>query len=477
MVSTIEKKLQNLLENECRLTLLKIEPLPAHGSDRTYYRLFTPQQTLIGAHNRDRAENTAFISFSRHFLKHNLPVPQIHAEDPAHDIYIMQDLGDITLFEYLEDLRRGEKDFPQKIISLYETVVGILPQFQITAARDFNYTLCYPRHSFDKQSMMWDLNYFKYYFLKLAHIPFDEQKLEDDFQTFADFLLSTRCDYFLYRDFQSRNIMLVDNQPFFIDYQGGRRGALHYDIASLLYDAKADIPREVRDHLLQKYMAAVAKHTPIEMESFITYYHGYVLIRIMQALGAYGFRGFYERKEHFLKSVPYAIQNLEYILQSVRLPLAIPVLTDAWQRLIQSAFLRQLGEVSKRLKIRIQSFSYKRGIPLDEKGHGGGFVLDCRALPNPGRYPEYSAVNGNDAAVIEYLQSKPEVSQFLNHTFDLLDPVILHYQQRSFTDLLVAFGCTGGQHRSVYCANRLAEHLKTKYDIDIDIRHLELEAK
>jgi len=476
MNSDIEEKLKLLLEKQCGQKLLRLEPLPAHGSERKYFRLYTSGQTYIGAHNRDKAENAAFLSFSRHFHKYNLPVPDIYAEDLRQDIYLQQDLGDLTLFEYLSSVR-SEEGFSNRIISIYEKVLEILPEFQITAARDLDYTFCYPRQSFDKQSMMWDLNYFKYYFLKLAQIPFNEQMLEDDFQQFSDFLLSAERDYFLYRDFQSRNIMLLQEKPYFIDYQGGRRGALQYDIASLLYDAKADIPVQIRGHLLERYIEILSRYMRIDRKTFSSYYYGYVFIRIMQALGAYGFRGFYERKTQFLQSVPYAIANLEYLLQNVKLPLSLPALSDAWNKLVQSAQLRQLSDVQAHLKVRIQSFSYKRGIPWDEKGHGGGFVMDCRALPNPGKYAEYSDLTGNDEKVIEYLKNKNEVRVFFDNTCKLIDQTVINYQQRNFTDLLVAFGCTGGQHRSVYCANQLAQYLKTKYGIEVEVRHLELESK
>jgi aminoglycoside/choline kinase family phosphotransferase len=473
---TVTDQLKLLLEEHCRQKLLRIEPLPAHGSARKYFRLYSDRQTYIGTHNSDKAENSAFLSFSKHFYKLDLPVPKIYAEDMRRDIYLQQDLGDLTLFEYMDSVRRAE-GFSSKIIAVYEKVIQILPRFQITAARDFDFNICYPRQSFDKQSMMWDLNYFKYYFLKLAKIPFNEQKLEDDFQHFTDFLLSAERDYFLYRDFQSRNIMLLQENPYFIDYQGGRRGALQYDIASLLYDAKADIPPEIRNYLLDKYLEALNEHLPVNRENFINYYYGFVFIRIMQALGAYGFRGFYERKEQFLKSVPYAIANLEYLLHSVTLPLPLPALTDAWTKLVRSDFLRQPANIRSNLKVRIQSFSYKRGIPWDEKGHGGGFVLDCRALPNPGKFAEYSTVTGNDEKVIAYLKEMEEVQLFLEHSYRLIDQTVINYQQRDFTDLLVAFGCTGGQHRSVFCANQLAQHLKYKFDIEVDVRHLELESK
>ena len=252
---------------------------------------------------------------------------------------------------------------------------------------------------------------------------------------------------------------------------------MQYDVASLLLAAKADIPQEVRDALLERYIEAVSKLLPIDHDSFLQYYYGYVFIRIMQALGAYGFRGFYERKTHFLRSVPYAIRNLEWLLRTADLPVELPALTDAWERLVRSSYLRQISDANLRLRVRIQSFSYRRGIPVDEKGHGGGFVFDCRALPNPGRFPEYAEVTGNDPEVIFFLEKEEEVDRFLAYTTSILDQVVANYQKRNFTDLMVAFGCTGGQHRSVYCANRVADYVRRKYDIDIEVRHRELEMK
>jgi aminoglycoside/choline kinase family phosphotransferase len=470
----LEKDLNEIYVSWSGITPQSIEPLPAHGSAREYYRILDGSRTAIGTYNEDRAENIAFLEFSRHFHHAGLAVPEIYSEDLDKNIYLEEDLGDITLFSFLTE-EREKNGFSDRIIEVYEKVVKALPRFQVQAAKDLNYSVCYPRHSFDKQSMMWDLNYFKYYFLKLSKIPFDEQKLEDDFEKFTNFLLSTERDYFLYRDFQSRNVMLVEGIPYFIDYQGGRKGALQYDIASLLYDAKADIPEEVREHLLETYITALSSIIDLDRQSFLEYYYGYVFIRIMQALGAYGFRGFYERKSHFLMSVPYAIKNLEMLLHNVKLPVEIPALTDAWSRLIRSTYLRQLGDADLRLIVRIQSFSYKRGIPWDERGHGGGFVFDCRALPNPGRYPEYVNSTGNDDDVIAFLKKEEDVNHFLNHVIEIVDQAVENYQKRNFTDLMVAFGCTGGQHRSVYCSNMLSAYLSEKHNIDVEIRHRELE--
>jgi aminoglycoside/choline kinase family phosphotransferase len=472
--NTIEENLTKLYEYWAEEAPPKITPMPAHGSDRQYFRILGEAGSAIGAHNRDRRENVAFLHFSRTFREAGLPVPEIYAEDIENGVYLQEDLGDTTLFSYLSEMREKE-GLSEKIIRMYEKVVELLPQFQITAGRKLDYRLCYPRGSFDKQSMMWDLNYFKYYFLKLAKIPFDEQYLEDDFQEFTDFLLQADRDFFLYRDFQSRNIMICDGQPYFIDYQGGRKGALQYDIASLLFDAKADIPQEVRDRLLEKYIEAVSQLIPVDREKFMQFYYGYVFIRIMQALGAYGFRGFYERKTHFLKSVPYAIQNLEWLLRTAKLPVELPALTDAWKRLVRSSFLRQLGDAELRMTVRIQSFSFKRGIPIDENGHGGGFVFDCRLLPNPGRLPEYAGLTGNDRQVIDFLQKQEAVEQFFGHIKSIVEQAIANYQSRNFTDLMVLFGCTGGQHRSVYMTNLLAKHLRDKHKVNVEVRHRELE--
>jgi aminoglycoside/choline kinase family phosphotransferase len=476
MNNPIENDLSNLYKRWAKEAAQKIEKMPAHGSDRRYYRIYGSTKTAIGVYNPDIKENIAFLSFSKHFKEKGLKVPRIYLQELDKNIYLEEDLGDVTLFSFLSEVREKE-GFSGRIVSMYKKVIQALPVFQIEAGTDLDYSVCYPRNSFDRQSMMWDLSYFKYYFLKLANIPFDEQSLEDDFQKFTDFLLGTERGYFLYRDFQSRNVMIVNDEPYFIDYQGGRKGALQYDLASLLFDSKADIPKEVRIELLDSYIETLSRYKNVNRQKFLQYYHGYVYIRIMQALGAYGFRGFYERKEHFLKSVPFAIRNLELLLHTADLPIEIPALTDAWSRLVRSSYLRQFGDAQLRLTVRIQSFSYKRGIPLDEKGHGGGFVFDCRFLPNPGRYEPYKDLTGNDAPVIEFLEKGKEAGAFLKNVKSMVDQMIVNYQKRNFTDIMIAFGCTGGQHRSVYCANQLAAYLSEKYDVDIDLRHREREIK
>ncbi len=457
------------------------------GSGRAIIRLANDEQSAIGVVYGVHEENAAFLEFSRHFRGHGLPVPEIYAEDLGHGAYLEEDLGDTTLFDFLADNRDGDEIAP-RVIDIYKQVVRILPRFQVQAGRDLNYKVCYPRDSFDRQSIAWDLNYFKYYFLRLASIPFNEQALEDDFGRLTKFLLSAPRDYFLYRDFQSRNIMLRDDGPYFLDYQGGRRGALQYDIASLLYDAKADLPPELRQQLLDHYLEALAGHIEAEREAFLRYYYAYVYIRIMQACGAYGFRGFYEGKAHFLQSVPYALKNLRWLLHNVKLPIALPALTDAFTAMLGSQTLRGLGATPESpgapaavrekapLTVRIFSFSFHRGLPRDESGNGGGFVFDARSIRNPGREERFKPLTGKDAPVIEYLNQQEGVPEFLANVNALVDASVAEYQRRGFTSLMVSFGCTGGQHRSVFFAEQLAKRLRARNGVNVVVRHRELES-
>ena len=420
------------------------EPLKADGSARRLFRMGDGSRSVIGAFGPDKLENRAFLEFSRHFRAEKLPVPEIYAADQPQGVYLEEDLGSTTLFEYLNAERKGG-DLPAPVLGAYKKVLEWLPRFQAQASRGLDLSFCYPRAGFDRQSIMWDLNYFKYYFLKLAKIPFNEQKLEDDFVRFTDFLLEAPADYFLYRDFQSRNIMLRGGEPWFIDYQGGRRGAAHYDLASLLYDAKADLPPETRSVLRKHYLEASGQ----KPAAFMRHYHAFVYIRIMQAMGAYGLRGFYEGKTHFLNSVPYAVRNIEWLLRNTELEVKLPELTAAFKRIAASSYLRQFGKTKLGLTVRITSFSFKNGLPLDEKGHGGGFVFDCRALPNPGRYEAYANLTGMDQPVIDFLKKEPEVSKYLDSVFAITDMSVENYLSRNFTSLMVNFGCTGGRHRSV----------------------------
>jgi len=468
--------LKHLFEQHFRSPVEHVLPLQGQlgGSGRKIIRLTSAKASAIGILYDVREENAAFLEFSRHFRKHGLPVPEIYAEDLDQGAYLEEDLGDTSLFEFLSQNRAGE-NIALPAIAAYRTVIATLPRFQVEAGRDLNYKACYPRGSFDRQSIAWDLNYFKYYFLRLAGIPFSEQALEDDFGRLTKFLLSADRDYFLYRDFQSRNIMLRGGNPYFLDYQGGRKGALQYDVASLLYDAKADLPPEQRLKLLDHYLEALAGFTDIKREAFMQHYYAYVYIRIMQALGAYGFRGFYERKAHFLQSVPYALKNLRWLLHNVTVPVALPMLMEAFHSMLASEKLQGLASEADNLVVRVFSFSFHRGLPKDDSGNGGGFIFDGRSLPNPGREERFKALTGRDAPVIDYLNQQETVHQFLASVLSLVDASVSSYQRRGFKHLMVSFGCTGGQHRSVYLAEQLARHLQGRNGVEVIVRHRELE--
>jgi aminoglycoside/choline kinase family phosphotransferase len=468
--------LKQLFEQHYRLPAEDVRPLQGQlgGSGRAIVRLAGGNLSAIGILYPIREENVAFLEFSRHFRRHGLAVPEIYAEDLSQGAYLEEDLGDTTLFEFLGGNRAGEVIAPQAI-EAYRKVVAVLPRFQVEAGRDLNYKVCYPRGRFDRQSIAWDLNYFKYYFLRLAGVPFNEQALEHDFTRLTKFLLGANHDYFLYRDFQSRNVMLRDGQPFFLDYQGGRKGALQYDIASLLYDGKADLPPKLRQELLDYYLDCLGSFIDFKREAFMEHYYAYVYVRILQALGAYGFRGFYERKAHFLQSVPYALKNLRWLAQAVKLPIALPALMDALQAMSASEKLQGLASSAEGLTVRIFSFSFHRPMPTDEAGHGGGFVFDARSLPNPGREEQFKTLTGKDATVIEYLNREASVHQYLANVLSLVDASVSEYRRRGFKNLMVSFGCTGGQHRSVYLAEQLAKHLRGTSGVEVAVRHIELE--
>jgi aminoglycoside/choline kinase family phosphotransferase len=468
--------LNRLFEERFHSPVTHVHPLQGQlgGSGRQIIRLSNESNTAIGIVYGVREENFAFLEFSKHFRKHGLPVPEIYGEDLDHGVYLEEDLGNTTLYEFLSK-NRDTGTIAPPVVQAYRKVVAILPRFQVEAGRDVNYEACYPIGSFDRQSVAWDLNYFKYYFLRLAGVPFNEQALEDDFGRLTDFLMTAERHYFLYRDFQSRNIVLRNGQPYFVDYQGGRKGALQYDIASLLFDAKADLPPELRQELLDHYLDALSGYIKVDREAFMNHYYAYVYVRILQALGAYGFRGFYERKQHFLQSVPFAMKNLRWLLHHVTLPIELPTLMAAFQSMLASEKLQGLAGQAESLTLRIFSFSFHQGAPKDETGHGGGFVFDGRSLPNPGREERFKSLTGKDTPVIEYLNQQESVHQFLASVMSLVDASVASYRERGFKNLMVSFGCTGGQHRSVYLAEQLAKHFRARNGVEVAVRHVQLE--
>ena len=455
-----------------------IVDMAADGSTRQYFRLLWGDgQTMVGAIGPDHDENRAFLSFARAFRKEGLPVPEIYAQDREAGVWLEEDLGDTTLFQALTSLRADgrEGSFPPEAEDLFRRALSVLPHFQIRGHQVVDYRVAYPRQAFDRRSIRWDLNYFKYHFLKLAHIDFNEQRLEDDFGELVDFLLEAESDFFLYRDFQSRNIMIRDGEPWFIDFQGGRRGALQYDVASLLYDAKANLPFQVRARLLDYYLEETSRIISVDEARFRSRFPGFVLIRLMQAMGAFGYRGFFERKRRFLESVPLAARNLEGILNS-GMPLGLDELETVFRRIVHRwAEDPATPGGSSDLTVTIQSFSFRRGYPEPTGGHGGGSIFDCRGLPNPGRIPELEPFTGQDEVIIDWLERSPQVQEFWENVRGIAEQHIESFLERGFSDLSMAFGCTGGQHRSVFMAGKLAHHLRTRFPhVSVAVSHREL---
>ena len=445
-----------------------LELLPLSGSNRRYFRL-AGKKNLIGVIGTSVDENNAFIYMAGHFRKKNLPVPEVYCHSDDKLCYLQEDLGDVLLFNAIAKGRQncmfdeGERRLLHKTISL-------LPSIQILGAEGFEFSQCYPHAEFNSRQIMWDLNYFKYCFLKATGMDFLESRLEDDFHQMCKVLQQDRSATFLYRDFQSRNVIIKDGEPYFIDFQGGHKGPIYYDVSSFLWQAKANYPKDLREELLNSYIKALRAFMPVDEADFRNQLRHFVLFRLLQVLGAYGFRGYFEKKPHFIQSVPYAIHNLRELLYEDYSE--YPYLCDLLRKLTA---LKQFSDEQKKrsLEVKIISFAYKKGIPNDPSGNGGGFVFDCRAINNPGKYERYSAFNGLDEPVISFLEKESEITTFLNHVYMLVDASVKRYLDRGFTHLMVCFGCTGGQHRSVYCARHLAEHLHKKFGIKISLIHRE----
>ncbi len=456
---------------------VSIEPLPESGSYRTYYRIREGNGTLLGVHNADKRENEAFIYLSDHLRKTGNRVPELLHTELESNVYFEQDLGNVTLFEHLAGMRK-QLSADEKIIEIYRKVIDSMPGLQIRSAPGIDYSKCFPRAEFDIQSMMWDMNYFKYCLLKPLKIDFFEQDLEDDFHKIVKWLIDAERSSFMFRDFQSRNIMIANNNLYFIDFQGGRKGPLQYDLASLLFEAKTRLSNEVRLELLNYYLDVYSRTFDwFSKDRFMEHYYGFVYLRLMQAMGAYGFRGYIERKPLFLQSLPYAVTTLKWLMEHHPLPLDLKSLPGVFERLIALPQVKSPDISKDSFTITINSFSYKNGIPQDHSGNGGGFVFDCRYLDNPGRYAEYKELSGKDQPVIDFLEIRPEVGEFMDHVYKLVNNAAEKYTQRGFTHLMVSFGCTGGQHRSVYFAERLARKMRESSKANVVVIHQELGRK
>ena len=473
----IIEDLQHLYQTYTGVAAETITELPSSGSNRRYFRL-TGTQNLIGVYGTSIEENNAFLYMAAHFRKKGLPVPEVYCVSADKTCYLQEDLGDTLLFNAIEK-GRTTSVFSEEEKELLRKTIRLLPAIQFAGADGFDFSHCYPQPEFNQRSILWDLNYFKYCFLKATGLEFQEDKLEDDFQKMSDVLPNapyvtikrrSSSATFMYRDFQSRNVMIKDDKPWFIDFQGGRKGPFFYDVASFLWQAKAQYPDTLKKELLEEYIDALCKYKPVDREYFFSQLHHFVLFRTLQVLGAYGFRGYFEKKPHFIQSVPYAIENLRQLLRD-EYP-EYPYLCSVLRELTE---LKQFkDELKKRqLTVKVMSFAYKKGIPDDPTGNGGGYVFDCRAVNNPGKYERYKPFTGLDEPVIRFLEEDGEIFPFLEHAYALVDASVKRYMERGFSNLSVCFGCTGGQHRSVYSAQHTAEHLNRKFGVKVVLIHRE----
>lgn len=451
-----------------------INLLPGSGSNRSYYRIQGTKGSVIGVKGIATEENHAFIYLANHFRQKELPVPEILAVSEDEQYYLQTDLGDRSLFQAVEKGRNAGGDYSPEEIQLLHQTIAQLPYIQIKGAEGLDFSQCYPQSEFDLTGIHFDLNYFKYCFLKTTGLEFNEYKLEQDFNHFADDLNQNFSNTFLYRDFQSRNIMITaDSDLFFIDFQGGRRGPIQYDVASFLWQAAARYSTSLRLDLIQTYLTELKKLIPVNTDHFFSTLNLFVLFRLLQVLGAYGYRGYFERKSHFLQSIYPAIDNLREQLIQGHYPYFY--LTGLLQEMCELPSLHPETEkeTPSHLVVRIFSFSYKKGIPEDTSGNGGGYVFDCRSSHNPGRYERYKTFTGLDESVIQFLEDDGEILTFLESVYRLADFHVARYMERGFTHLMFSFGCTGGQHRSVYSAQHLAEHLNSKFGIEVQLCHRE----
>ncbi|MCB0705447.1 MAG: phosphotransferase [Saprospiraceae bacterium] len=460
----IEEQIKQLFKSWAHAEAETVNRMPQAGSARRYFRISGAGKTVIATWNPDIQENRAFIAFSRHFQENKLATPTILAVSEDESSYLQQDLGDYALYQDLP--------FKPLLLGKYQLVLAELARIQVLGGKDFPYEYAYPARRFDRDSMRWDLDYFKYFFLKLQEVPFDEQALEVEFNSLLDWLMEAPAWHFMLRDCQSRNIIFQEEKPWFIDFQAGREGPVAYDVASLLWQAKAEIPPDTRTALLEYYIGQLKRYIELDEAAFRDTYYGFVLHRNLQVLGAYGFRGLVQRKQHFIDSIPLALQNIQWLLQHIDFPVSLNEIKMALHQLYPKYPISTMAQ-NDDLKIRITSFSYKRGLPTDPSGNGGGFIFDCRSILNPGRFDAYKSLTGLDPSVQQFLLEESEIDTFLEPVFTLVDRAVSNYLERGFSNLQVSFGCTGGQHRSVYSSERLAAHLRQIPGVEVVLTHRE----
>ncbi|RQO31800.1 hypothetical protein DBR32_07615 [Taibaiella sp. KBW10] len=469
------ERLSELFTQHFNEPVEQVEAIPPSGSDRMYVRLIGKKNRAIGAYSKNKRENNTYFYFTKIFLKHGLAVPEIYHQTSDSICYLMEDKGAQSLLEML--LKDGKTD---AVKAFYEKAVADLVKFQWVAGREIDYSMCYNTSSFDQKAILADLNYFKYYFADVLKINYDKATLQSELEQWSKDLDAESVKTFMYRDFQSRNVMINDGVLGYIDFQGGMKGLPHYDLVSLLWQAKAQLPKEWKTHLEKHYIRTIQQAKEIadfdEMH-FMKVYLECVLLRILQTLGAYGLRGLIERKPHFISSIYPALQQLQEYVNDYAYLIKYPELIKVLQQLVKPEVIAQfflpVQNPDKPLQVQIYSFSYKKGMPKDTTGHGGGFVFDCRGILNPGRFEEYKTLTGRDYPVQEFLQTKTEMPLFLENIFGTVDITINDYLRREFDYLTISFGCTGGQHRSVFAAEQMKKHLKEIYNIDASILHLE----
>ena len=472
-MQSVKEEIEKLFGQYSKEAITGIDKLPQAGSERHYFRIHTAHKTFIATYGANLKENESFIYFSSHFKKKQLATPEIFCINAEKNIYIQQDFGDVSLLNKLE-----EKGFTAEVYDLYKKSLYQLVQLQVKGHEGLDYKKCLTNTSFGKQAIMADLLYFKYYFLDALRRPYDKQKLLDDFEALSNYLSHTEYKYFMFRDFQSRNIMVMpDDSVHFIDYQGGMKGAPQYDVASLLWQARANLPDDWKQFLLEEYISAfeIIVDEPIDRETFRSQYNGYVLIRLLQVLGAYGFRGLFERKAQFLTSIPLALQNLKWFVNNQNVGIAVPEFKKVLEICISDEVIQEFTPIQATpetsLVVTINSFSYKKGIPADISENGGGYVFDMRGILNPGRIEVYKTQCGLDKPVKDFLEQQTDMLTFLNGVFSVIDISVTDYIKRGFNSLMINFGCTGGQHRSVYAAEALARHLRNKFKVKTILHH------
>lgn len=448
-----------------------ITPLTGSASNRRYFRISSASGTCIGAVGTDRLENEAFIAISRHFRSKGISVPEVFAVSEDGMSYIQEDLGADVLFDRLQKARKSGEGLDEVEDLLCRTMAE-LPKIQFEGGHGLDFSICYPQPSFDRRMVMFDLNYFKYCFLKATGLEFNEVKLQDDFERFADDLLEDDMDTFMYRDFNARNVMICDGRPCFIDFQGGRRGPIYYDVASFVWQARAAYPDCLKERMVKSYLEGLSEYMTISRELFDRRLRLFILFRLLQVLGAYGFRGWTEHKANFVTSIPAAIDSLKVLVSNGFE--SYPYLVETLRKMTGLSRFTNISPEDGKLEVKVYSFSFKRGVPYDPSGNGGGYVFDCRSIHNPGRYEPYKKLTGRDEPVIRFLEDDGEITGFLEHVYGVVDPHVETYMRRGFTSLMVSFGCTGGQHRSVYCAEHLAHHLASRFpDVRIRLIHRE----